>query len=100
MDVADVAAAGGVGAGTGLEDGFKVGVVDVAKLCFDEVAAFDSTIAVNGNDAFSGAARAALAGMVLVVDGEERIDAGEGADLLGTVVIGLAFVGVDPQVDM
>lgn len=99
MDVADVATAGFIGAVTGFEGVGPVHFVDIADGLVDEVAAAHGAVAIDRDDVFAGVAILAEAGVAAHVNGEERIDGGvSGLEVKG-VVIGDAFVGVDPDVN-
>src|SRR5258708_17787653 len=99
MDIPDMTAACCICAYARVQCCFKARFVDVAEWCLDKVTALHRAISIDRDHAFTSSARTALAGMVLVVDGKEWIDAGEGTALLLAVIIWSAFVGVDPQVD-
>ena len=100
MDVADVAATGGVGAGSFDEFPFKARFINIADWLADEMAAADGAIAIDGNDGMASATGMTEAQVIGVVDGEKRIDGGELLDDLRLIIIGFIFVSVDPEIDI
>jgi hypothetical protein len=99
MNVADVTATRGVAARRFAQGALKSRLVDVADDFAYEMAAAHRAVAVHRNDRMAAATGPPQAGVVLIVDGKERIDLGVAAQFPGVVVIRSPFVGVDPQIN-
>ena len=74
MYIADMAAAGGIGAGAGLEDRLQCLFVEVAEFFFYKVTAVDISFSVDADDRMPGAAVFAFTGVMDHVVSDMRID--------------------------
>jgi hypothetical protein len=70
VDVADVAAAGGLGASPRSQGFFKTGIVNVSDWLPIKVTAANNTVAIHGNYILSGSALMPHAQVAGVVDGK------------------------------
>src|SRR5690349_5460025 len=98
MHIADVTVTGRIGAEPLSEALLEICVVEITNWRFDEVAAAHHTIAINRNDALSSTASVSQAGIVACIQRKERIDRAKLAHLV--CCVGMALVGVDPEVDL
>ena len=94
MYEADVATTTDIGTQAGEQVLFEVRVVDIANGRLVEVATNHASRSVHAEYAFTRPA--ALAGMLLCVVAKQAIDLGKCFQLLLTVIVHLAFMGVDP----
>ena len=99
MDVSDVAAADCSRTGSRFQAIGEIRFVDVANDPVHEVATSDIAVAIHGERGFTGGARFARTGMAMEIPVKVWIHREQAFDFVRSVVVGLSFERVDPEVN-
>ena len=100
LHVADMTAAGLVAAPPCAQRFSKIGIVDVAERRRNKMTTAHRACAIYGNHCFPRSTALAEACVLLLVEWEERINRSEKLKLVRRVIVRLALVRLDPQINV